>query len=210
MATIIQNPFFQVIVLFFVSSAVWYFLTTTKRPVKRKAFDVVTDAAYYFIFSILGLNLLLNFKAVLQQPYRILVFSSTVSFLAALLALGLLFYKYHESIPKNKDVMDSILDDLLILGLLNHLFYYYKYQDILSVVLVVTYFLVYFFKMKWTHPYKVEYLLLVLALVHGLFLYGFGRVVIYYQIVFYPYQIVSLFLLIGVLLRWLRRDIHRN
>ena len=210
MATIIQNPFFQVIILVLISSTTWYFLTDEKQTAKRKTLDIVTDSAYYFIFSVLGINVFFNIEEVLEEPYRALIFSSTVSFSATLFVLIFLFYKYRRSIPQHKERIDSILDYFLILGLFNHLFYYYKYQNIMSVVFILTYFLIYFFQKKWSHFRKAEYILLLLGILHGLFLYLFGHVMIYYQIIFYPYQIVTLFLLTGALLLWLRRDIHRN
>jgi len=203
----IQNPFFQVIVLFLIASFFWYVTTDYDTLFKKKIFSLVTDGVFYFIFMTLGLNALFNLRGVIQEPYRVILFSSNVSWLGTVIAVTYLIFHYRKEIPSNMEIINGILEYFLFLGFFNHFFYYFKYRNLMSVLFIVVYFVLYLFQNKVKSIWKNEFLLLLMVVLHVVVMYFYSSVIIYYQIVFYPYQIISLFIWISLLLYWFRRRV---
>lgn len=206
MPNLFQNPFFQAILLFLASSVTWYFLTDKNKTFKKKIFELMSDGIYYFFLTALGLNVLFNFKEILSNPYRAILFSSMIAWLASILVISFLMIKKRQQIATDQLFVSHLINYFLILGLFNHLFYYYKYQNLFSVLFIVIYFVFYLLKNQLHIPWKNEILLATLGFLHGLLLFLSGNVILYYQIVYYPYQITSLFLLISFLLFYFRSD----
>lgn len=206
MPNLFQNPFFQAILLFLASSVTWYFLTDKNKTFKKKIFELMSDGIYYFFLTALGLNVLFNFKEILSNPYRAILFSSMIAWLASILVISFLMIKKRQQIATDQLFVSHLINYFLILGLFNHLFYYYKYQNLFSVLFIVIYFVFYLLKNQLHIPWKNEILLATLGILHGLLLFLSGNVILYYQIVYYPYQITSLFLLISLLLFYFRSD----
>lgn len=210
MPNIVYNPLFQVIILFIVTTGIWFIATDETYEIKKKILSFLSDILYYFILASFGLNLLFNFREIIREPYRILLISSE-SYWMALVAV--MFYLTIQASKKRYHVnkmLDQLLDQIFnyffLLGLFNHLFYYYKYGSISSVIFILFYFLFYLFNNRMKHPLKNELILLFLAVLHGIVMYSFSRIIIYYQIVFYPYQIISLLMIASGLLYYIRRD----
>lgn len=211
MLKIVSIPLFQVGLLFIATTIIWFLVTDEENPLKKKVFDFITDALYYLIITSLGVNVFLNFSDVLSEPYQAIIISSEASWLAFILVSSYLLYR-----EKKKDrnftittqnYIDQTVNYLLILALANHLFYYYKYQSLQSVIFIVIYFLSYLLKDKITDLRRNEILLTVLALAHGVMMYLFSNIIIYYQIVFYPYQIISLLIIASLFILYYRRDL---
>lgn len=207
---IISNPLFQVILLFVLASSTWFVMNDESKKFKQSVLTFVTDGLYYFILITFGLNFLLHFREVINEPYRILLFSSEISWVSliiTLLYLGFREYKKSTYFSATREkYVSQILNFLLLLGLFNHLFYYYKYRSFSSVLFIVIYFIFYLFQNQIKTSFKNEFILLALALLHAAILYGFSSIVIYYQLVFYPYQLISLFVLASLLLFYFRRN----
>lgn len=206
---IVSIPFFQVGILFIVTSAAWFLITGESTDFKKQVLNFVTDGLYYFIITTLALNVLFNFSEILHEPYRAILFSSTSSWIALILVSFYLVYRegtknYSVSLKKEKYI-DHTLNFLLLLGLANHLFYYYKYRNLSSVLFVLLYFGLYLLKDKQSYSQRNEATLVLLALLHGLIMASFSSVIIYYQIVFYPYQMISLLLIASILVYYFRR-----
>lgn len=206
---IISIPLFQVAFLFIVTSGVWFLITDASTEIKKRILNFVTDGLYYFIITTLILNVVFNFSEVLQEPYRAILFSSTSSWLALILVSFYLVYrektkKQPVNFEKEKYI-NHTLNFFLLLGLANHLFYYYKYRSFSSVLFILLYFGFYLLKDKVAYPHRNEATLVLLALAHGLVMAKFSSVMIYYQIVFYPYQMISLFLIASILVYYFRR-----
>lgn len=208
---IVSNPLFQVIVLFIFATGSWFLATDETTKSKKKILTFVTDGLYYFILTSFGLNILVNFNTVIRDPYRILLFSSNISWMALvliLLYLGYLEYKKHRLINQREDqLINHTINYFLLLGLFNHLFYYYKYRSFHSVIFILVYFLFYLLKDRIEIPRINEWTLILLALVHGILMFSFSKIILYYQIVFYPYQIISLFIIASLLLYYFRRNV---
>ena len=210
MPNIVSNPLFQVIVLFIGTTGIWFIATDEPTEIKKMVLSYVSDILYYFILTSFGLNLLINFREIISEPYRILLFSSEIywiAFIAVMLYLTIQANKKRLSWNKLHDqLLDQTLNYFYLLGLFNHLFYYYKYRSINSVIFILVYFLFYLIKDRIKHPSKNEIALLVIALLHAIIMYSFSKIIIYYQIVFYPYQIISLLIIASGLLYYIRRD----
>lgn len=207
MEKIYQNPFFQVIVLFIISSIVWYFLVDEDKNIRKKVLSIVSDGIYYFLLATLGLNFLSQPKAILNNPFQIILFSSQISWWAVIFVVLLFFFKYRKNILQKQEVVDSIIQYFLFLGITNHLFYYFKYQNLATVLFLLFYFVSYFLHTQLKSFWKNEWILVALGIFHAIILTLFGKVIIYYQIVFYRYQIIVLFLLVGSLLYLFRSEI---
>ena len=211
MTKIISIPLFQVGVLFLFTSAIWYFLTDEDRLFKKNIFNFITDGLYYFILTTLGLNVLLNFSEVLQEPYRAIIFSSEISWAALIIVSVFLLYRESKKKPsdfKNPNLyINHLVNFFLLLGLANHLFYYYKYRSFNSVLFILAYFIFYVLKDYIKNPRRNEWTLILLAIIHAVIMYRFSKIVIYYQIVFYPYQIISLLLVASSLIFYFRRNL---
>lgn len=211
MTKIISIPLFQVGILFLLTSATWFLITDENSTFKKKILDFITDGLYYFILTTLVLNTVFNLKDVLNEPYRALLFSSQTSW-TALILVGV-FLSYRESKKKTISInqkelyIDHILNFFLLLGLANHLFYYYKYRSLHSVLFIVIYFVLYLVKDRFKNSQRNEWTLTLLAILHALIMYSFSNIMIYYQIVFYPYQIISLFLIASILVFYFRRNL---
>lgn len=210
MSRIISIPLFQLGVLFIATSAFWFFLTNKENFFKKKVFNFVTDGLYYFMITTLILNVLFNIREVLQEPYRAILFSSEASWLAIIVVSFYLMYREKKKeLPFNQrrqNYIDETVNFFLILGLSNHLFYYYKYQNFQSVLFILIYFTFYLVKDKIKSPRRNELTLGILTLIHGFMMYFFNPIIIYYQMVFYPYQMISLLLIASLFIFYFRRD----
>lgn len=206
MEKLYQNPFFQVIILFIVSSIAWYFLTDLDKKRRQNVLSLVSDVLYYFVLSTLVLNFLSNPKEILSNPYQIILFSSRTAWLALLFVLLFFFYKYHQRLKSNQVLVEYSLQYFLFLGITNHFFYYFKYQNFRTVLSLVFFFIIYLIHMKVDSHSKNEWTLIALAVFHGIVLTFYSKVIIYYQLVFYRYQIISLLLLLTSLLYIFRSE----
>lgn len=208
---VVSNPLFQVIILFVAATGTWFLVTNETTEIKKKVLSFVSDVLYYFILTSFGLNLLLNFREIISEPYRVLLLSSKIYWLAMLCVMVYLTIqahkKNHYSNKIQKELFNQTLNYFFLLGLFNHLFYYYKYRSINSVIFILVYFLFYLFDDRIEHSRKNELALLTLSLLHAIVMYSFSKIIIYYQIVFYPYQIISLLLIASALLYYIRRDL---
>lgn len=209
MLKIVSIPLFQVGILFIASSVIWFLVTNESLEFKKRVFSFITDGLYYFILTTLGLNMLFNLSEVLKEPYRAILFSSESSWVALMLVS---LYLAHRETRKKRTVslgyekyVDHIVNFWLLLGLTNHFFYYYKYRSLNSVLFILIYFMFYLFKDKVKISRRNEWALVFLALLHGVVMYRLSKIIIYYQIVFYPYQIISLLLLASILVFYVRR-----
>lgn len=207
----VSNPLFQVIILFIATTGTWFLATDETIEIKKKILSFASDVLYYFILTSFGLNLILNFKEIISEPYRFLLLSSDIYWMAMVGVMIYLTMQAHRKSSSNIEPQELLIDQTLnyffLLGLFNHLFYYYKYRSINSVIFILVYFLFYLFKDRINHPSKNEITLLILALLHAIVMNSFSKIIIYYQIVFYPYQIVSLLIIASAILYFIRRDV---
>lgn len=210
MPNVVSNPLFQVIILFLVTTGIWFLATDETTEIKKKVLSFASDVLYYFILTSFGLNLILNFREIISEPYRALLLSSEIYWMALLAVMAYLTIQTSKKkslrVNEQMTLVDLSINYFLLLGLFNHLFYYYKYRSINSVLFILIYFLFYLFKDRIKHPSKNELALLILALLHAIIMYSFSKIIIYYQIVFYPYQITSLLIIASALLYYIRRD----
>lgn len=210
MSKLVSIPFFQVGILFVMSSVIWYFITDLENKFKKRVFDFISDGLYYFLLTSFILNIIFNFSEVLKEPYRAILISSQSFWLALLIVSFYLVYreKKKASFTEYKQVyINQTVNFFLLIGLANHLFYYYKYPSLQSVLFILIYFAFFLLKDRIRNPQKNEFILILLALVHAVILFFFGKIVIYYHIAFYPYQIISLFLVASSLVFYLRRGL---
>lgn len=211
MPNIVSNPLFQVIVLFIVTTGIWFVATDETTKVKKKVLSFASDVLYYFILTTFGLNLLFNIREIINEPYRLLLFSSEIYWMALIAVMLYLTFQANKKNLVGNNIHEQLVNHTLnyffLLGLFNHLFYYYKFRSINSVIFILVYFLFYLFKDRINYSMKNEFALLALALVHAIVMFTFSKITIYYQIVFYLYQMVSLFIIASALLYSIRRDL---
>lgn len=211
MSKLLNIPLFQIGLLFIVTSAVWYLITDQERDFKKRIFEFISDGLYYFLIASFLFNLFFNFREIRNELYRAILIS-TDSFWLGLLSvsfyLAYLENKKELSFTKERQVyLDQIINYFLLLGLANHLFYYFKYSSFKSILFIFIYFILYLFKDKIKNSYRNEASLLLLALSHYIISFFFGKAVIYYHIVLYPYQIVSLLVILAAIIYYFRRGL---
>ena len=210
MPNIVSNPLFQVILLLIATTGIWFVVTNEATAIKKKVLSLASDFLYYFIMTSFVLNLVVNFKEIISEPYRILLVSSKSYWISLLIIMIYLTIRISKkegvSCKSHEKLFNQSLNYFFLLGLFNHLFYYYKYRNINSVIFILAYFLLYLLKDRINHQNKNELALFFLALLHALVMYSFSKIIIYYQIVFYPYQIISLLIIASALLFYIRRN----
>jgi len=198
--TILSNPMFNAIVSLLVGIVLWYGLTDESASVKKSVVSVFMDAVFYFAVALFGINAVLNISEIIQVPYRILLFSSNVVWIASLGLLVYGSYLYGEKLWKNKEKAKSAAKLVTTVGLANHAYMYYRYAS-MSVLLLIVLFVSLLALLTFTNlTQKVPPVWIVLG-VGALHLLIMGtRSVIYFNFVFTPLAILSLFLVFGGLL----------
>lgn len=207
MENIISNPMFSAIVSLFVGILIWYGLTDEPAGVKKSVVSVFMDAVFYFTVALFGINAVFNISEIIQVPYRILLFSSNVVWIAS---LGLLLYGgylYGEKLWKNKEKAKSAAKLVTTVGLANHAYMYYRYASMNALLLIVLFvsLLALLTFTKLTQNVSPILITLGFGALH-LLIMG-TRSVIYFNFVFTPIAILSLFLVFSGLLLGYKRGV---
>lgn len=200
-----SNLYFASIVIIGVGMLLWYFLNESPKKEKQSILSVFTDLIFYFLLTLLGLNLLFHFSEVISFPYRILHFSSNIVSIATLLILLYSLYKYGSGLWKDWDKLNSTVQLFLFIGLMNHLYLYFNYRNLQS-VLFISYFLVLLLltSLKKVQKRVDPLLFLIFAGIVHLLLVG-NDPVIYFNFAFYPIPLAVMLIALVAGLYYQRR-----
>ncbi|SFC65643.1 hypothetical protein SAMN04488102_1169 [Alkalibacterium subtropicum] len=207
MENIVSNPMFSAIVSLFVGIVIWYGLTDEPACVKKSVVSVFMDTVFYFVAALFGINAVLNISEVIQVPYRILLFSSNVVWIASLGVLIYGSYLYGSKLWKAKEKSKSAAKLLTAVGLANHSYMYYRYASVTTLLLIVL-FVSLLALLTFTNLTQKVSPIAIASGFGALHLLIMGtRSVIYFNFVFTPLAILSLFLVFSGLLLGYKRGI---
>ncbi|OJF91850.1 hypothetical protein [Alkalibacterium sp. 20] len=200
MENIVANPMFIAIVTLMIGVSVWFGLSDESTEVKKSVASVFMDNVFYFVMALFGINALLNFNEIIQVPYRILLFSSNVVWIATLGVLIYGSYLYGEKFWTDKTKAKSVAKLVTTIGLVNHAYMYYRYTSVNALLFIILFvgllaLLTFTPLTRKVSPFLV---LVGFGVVH-LLIMG-TRSVIYFNFVFSPLAILSLFLVFSGLL----------
>ncbi|GAB2486647.1 hypothetical protein GCM10008929_09260 [Alkalibacterium psychrotolerans] len=205
MNTIIANPMFSSIVVLIVGSLVWLGLADGGMKEKKALLSIFMDMVFYFVILLFAFNAVLNLSEIIQVPYRVLLFSSNIVWLATA-SVGMYgVIKYGKQLWEKPDQTKSVSVLFLIIGLVNHLYVYFLYSSPYSLrfigLFAVTLILISFTRIHT----KVNPLLTFLAfgLLHAL-LMG-SRAIIYFNFTFNALPLIALFIILSGGLFYQRR-----
>jgi hypothetical protein len=204
---IISNPMFSAVVSLLVGILLWYGLTDESASVKKSVVSVFMDSVFYFVVALFGINAVLNISEIIQVPYRILLFSSNVVWIASLGVLIYGSYLYGDRLWENKEKAKSAAKLLTTIGLANHAYMYYRYASVTTLLLIVLFVSLLALLTFTNLTQKVPPVWIVLGF-GALHLLIMGtRSVIYFNFVFTPLAILSLFIVFSGLLLGYKRGI---
>ncbi|MFO8069531.1 MAG: hypothetical protein R6U02_06110 [Alkalibacterium sp.] len=200
MENIIANPMFTAIVTLIIGVGIWFGLSDESTGVKKSVVSIFMDHVFYFVMALFGINALFNFNEIIQVPYRILLFSSNVVWIATLGVLIYGSYQYGEKLWADKTKAKSVAKLATTIGLVNHVYMYYRYTSVNTLLLILL-FVSLLALLTFTPLTRKVSPLLILVGFGALHLLIMGtRSVIYFNFAFSPLAILSLFLVFSGLL----------
>lgn len=205
MNTIIANPMFSSIMILIVGSLVWLGLADGEMKEKKAILSIFMDIVFYFVILLFGFNAVLNISEIIEVPYRVLLFSSNVVWLATASVGVYGTIKYGRKLWEKPSQTKSVSVLFLVVGLVNHLYIYFLYSSSYSLRFVGL-FAVMLLLISFTRTFKkVNPLLVFLAfgLLHAL-LMG-SRAIIYFNFTFNALPLAALFIIISGGLFYQRR-----
>lgn len=208
MQNITQNLFFNTIALLSLGSGIWYLFTDQAKKVKLDILNIFTDLLLYFIFTALGVNILLNFSRILETPYQILILSSKIISISTFLIMIYAGYVYGKKLWNYPDIGRSTTQLFLFLFLTNHLYVYFIYSSLQS-ILFIGFFIILLAITSSTYLLnKIDsiVLFLVASFIHHL-LMG-NRAILYFNYAFYPIQLTIIIITLIVILYIQRRQLQ--
>ena len=203
-----SNLIFSSFIILGVAILTWYGLTEISKEEKRVILSIFTDFIFNFILTLFGLNLIIHFKEVIHFPYRILIFSSNVIFLATFLLVIYEAFKYGKRMWEKPAKTKSTIELFLFIGLMNHIYLYFLYGK-LQTILFILYFLLQLFLISFTPIFKkVDPLLFGLLSMGVHLLLMRNRPVIYLNFTFYTLPLFILTLTLVLILYFQRRKLQ--
>lgn len=203
-----SNLFFSSFLIVGVGALVWYLLNESSKKERQSILSVFTDFVFNFVLTLFALNVVLHFKAIIEFPYRVLMFSSSVVFIAALLLTIYSTLKYGKKMLMKPTKSKSIAQLFLFIGLTNHLYLYVLYGN-LQTILFIAYFILLLFLISFTPVFKrVDPLLFILFSMGIHLLLMKNQLIVYLNFTFYTIPLLILTLTLVLILYYQRRKLQ--
>lgn len=203
-----SNLFFSSFLIVGVGALVWYLLNESSKKERQSILSVFTDFVFNFVLTLFALNVVLHFKAIIEFPYRVLMFSSSVVFIASLLLTIYSTLKYGEKMWMKPTKSKSIAQLFLFIGLTNHLYLYVLYGN-LQTILFIAYFILLLFLISFTPVFKrVDPLLFILFSMGIHLLLMKNQPIVYLNFTFYTIPLLILTLTLVLILYYQRRKLQ--
>ena len=203
-----SNLFFSSFLIVGVGALVWYLLNESSKKERQSILSVFTDFVFNFVLTLFALNVVLHFKAIIEFPYRVLMFSSSVVFIAALLLTIYSTLKYGKKMLMKPTKSKSIARLFLFIGLTNHLYLYVLYGN-LQTILFIAYFILLLFLISFTPVFKrVDPLLFILFSMGIHLLLMKNQPIVYLNFTFYTIPLLILTLTLVLILYYQRRKLQ--
>ncbi|WP_343755129.1 hypothetical protein [Alkalibacterium iburiense] len=207
MTDIMANPFFTPILTLVLSMTFWFVFSDGSTHEKKALLSTFSDVVFYFVLLLFGTNLILNFNDVLATPYRILLFSSNVVWIATFFIILWGVKKYGDKLWNHPDKARNIGLLFAFIGLINHLSLYYTYSNVQAVLFILLYIVIIIGLSSTPFLKRMNplFVLFIIGFIHLIITYG--QSVIYLNFVFYPIPLFALFILLTSLLYYKRRNL---
>ncbi|SHE70979.1 hypothetical protein SAMN02745249_00985 [Atopostipes suicloacalis DSM 15692] len=203
-----SNLFFSSFLIVGVGALIWYLLNESSKKERQSILSVFTDFIFNFVLTLFALNVVLHFKAIIEFPYRVLMFSSSVVFIASLLLTIYSTLKYGEKMWMKPTKSKSIAQLFLFIGLTNHLYLYVLYGN-LQTILFIAYFILLLFLISFTPVFKrVDPLLFILFSMGIHLLLMKNQPIVYLNFTFYTIPLLILTLTLVLILYYQRRKLQ--
>ena len=203
-----SNLFFSSFLIVGVGALVWYLLNESSKKERQSILSVFTDFIFNFVLTLFALNVVLHFKAIIEFPYRVLMFSSSVVFIASLLLTIYSTLKYGKKMLMKPTKSKSIAQLFLFIGLTNHLYLYVLYGN-LQTILFIAYFILLLFLISFTPVFKrVDPLLFILFSMGIHLLLMKNQLIVYLNFTFYTIPLLILTLTLVLILYYQRRKLQ--
>lgn len=203
-----SNLFFSSFLIVSVGALIWYLLNESSKKERQSILSVFTDFIFNFVLTLFALNVVLHFKAIIEFPYRVLMFSSSVVFIASLLLTIYSTLKYGEKMWMKPTKSKSIAQLFLFIGLTNHLYLYVLYGN-LQTILFIAYFILLLFLISFTPVFKrVDPLLFILFSMGIHLLLMKNQPIVYLNFTFYTIPLLILTLTLVLILYYQRRKLQ--
>lgn len=203
-----SNLFFSSFLIVGVGALIWYLLNESSKKERQSILSVFTDFIFNFVLTLFALNVVLHFKAIIEFPYRVLMFSSSVVFIASLLLTIYSTLKYGEKMWMKPTKSKSIAQLFLFIGLTNHLYLYVLYGN-LQTIFFIAYFILLLFLISFTPVFKrVDPLLFILFSMGIHLLLMKNQPIVYLNFTFYTIPLLILTLTLVLILYYQRRKLQ--
>lgn len=203
-----SNLFFSSFLIVGMGALIWYFLNESSKKERQSILSVFTDFIFNFVLTLFALNVVLHFKAIIEFPYRVLMFSSSVVFIASLLLTIYSTLKYGKKMLMKPTKSKSIAQLFLFIGLTNHLYLYVLYGN-LQTILFIAYFILLLFLISFTPVFKrVDPLLFILFSMGIHLLLMKNQPIVYLNFTFYTIPLLILTLTLVLILYYQRRKLQ--
>ncbi|MCC5894362.1 MAG: hypothetical protein JJU16_02790 [Alkalibacterium sp.] len=205
MNTITANPMFSSIVVLIVGVIVWFGLSDGEMREKKAILSIFMDVVFYFVLFLFGFNAILNLSEIIEVPYRVLLFSSPIVWLATLSIVVYGGIKYGRPLWENPSKAKSVSVLLTLIGLSNHLYLYFLYSSTYALRFIGLYLILLLLLSFTSIVEKVNpvFVLLGTGIVHALLMGGHST--IYFNFAFNAIPLLTLFLVLSAVLMFQRR-----
>lgn len=195
-----SNLFFAAFVILGVGMLLWLVFNDSSKQTKNTILSRFMDLVLIFVGLLFAMNILFHFLEIINDPYRILLFSSDVVALSTLVITIYSTLKYGKKLLKNQEKALGVGQLLILLGLVNHLYLYIIYRDLRSLLFIVFFIgLLGLTTVKHKLPKMDGLVFIALIAMSHLLLMG-QQSIVYFNFTFYrmPLLIISI-TLIGIL-----------
>ncbi|WP_319467131.1 hypothetical protein [uncultured Trichococcus sp.] len=130
---ILSNPVVIPILLLLAGSGIWWLLTNLEKTRKAKLLSKLSDELFRLLALAFGSNALLHFSEVLRAPYQALLLTKEAVFVAVIITGTYNLWKQLPKLLADRALLVALLQLLLLLLSINHLFYYSLYENPTSI-----------------------------------------------------------------------------
>jgi hypothetical protein len=132
-----SNPVFIPLLLVSIGIGLWWLLTSLTVSEKKETLNRFVDKVVYFLVIAFVGNGFVHFFEIIALPYRALIVSTTALSISFLLVLAYSSYRYLRNDGIKQKILVAIFQLISLLGIINHIYYYFLYKSPLMVGLII-------------------------------------------------------------------------
>ncbi|MCA9765202.1 MAG: hypothetical protein KC455_02165 [Carnobacterium sp.] len=137
MLNLFSNPVFVPLLLVSTGIGLWWLLTSLAVNEKKETLNRFVDKVVYFLVIAFVGNGFVHFFEIIALPYRALILSTTAISASFLLVLAYSSYRFLKKEKIEQKIVVAIFQLVSLLGIINHIYYYFLYKSPLMVGLIL-------------------------------------------------------------------------